>query len=726
MNLYEFVKIIHSNLRVVLLVPVVLAGAVFGLTLNLPQEYSAFSTIYTGVASGYNLENGVGVGDRFRTQTVFDNVLMVMKSNDVLENTSLKLLAQHLMQEEPSPRILSEASFEHLNTVISAETRQAVVDASSHAKTVENLRFYMNQNEANEVYLLVNSGDPHYGRSMVASVAVSRVKTSDIVKLDLTLDDPGIVSNTLAFYGESFIEKYKGIKVGETNDIVEYFQREVERTLANLNQIEERLLQFREDNNILDYVEQVRAIALKKEDMEAEMQAERMKLASAESAVKYVEDELAVHSDVLVKNDSLLRKRALLEKLSGELALRKTFDGQTADTTTLGNRIALLKSSMRDDLSQVYALSYSTSGVSTRELLNRWFESIIAVGQANARLRVFDGWKNDFTNTYKQFAPMGSNLNKIDRELEIAEQEYLRMVESLNLAQLRKQNMSLSTDLKVVDAPAFPSYPNPSKRWMLVALAGILGLVLTIVVLVVLEMSDTSVRTPERFAAATGLSLAAAWPVFKRKMRRIDVPAVKQLLSAKLFEDIRLRAGDCAKPVQVAFFSPRSNEGRTAVLLETALAAHKRGFSVLAMVPEGTQAESELPAEAVQQYALDNDFFLADSFAASLGLTDGALAGYDFVLVEVPALLTNEMPAAIAAQVHQSVLITRANRTWNQADTKALEHWTELAPAAPIGFLNGIKLHLLDVVLGEVPIKRSKLRKLINKLLRFDFGNRAF
>ena len=50
----------------------------------------------------------------------------------------------------------------------------------------------------------------------------------------------------------------------------------------------------------------------------------------------------------------------------------------------------------------------------------------------------------------------GSTLKRIDREISVAEQEYLELLKGLNLAKLKVQDVELSSNIKAVDPPYYP------------------------------------------------------------------------------------------------------------------------------------------------------------------------------------------------------------------------------------------------------------------------------
>jgi hypothetical protein len=58
MNLLQFIRLILRNISIVTIVPLAMAITILIGTINSPDNYKSSTTVYTGFASGYSIENG--------------------------------------------------------------------------------------------------------------------------------------------------------------------------------------------------------------------------------------------------------------------------------------------------------------------------------------------------------------------------------------------------------------------------------------------------------------------------------------------------------------------------------------------------------------------------------------------------------------------------------------------------------------------------------------------
>ena len=95
--------------------------------------------------------------------------------------------------------------------------------------------------------------------------------------------------------------------------------------------------------------------------------------------------------------------------------------------------------------------------------------------------------------------------------------------------------------------------------------------------------------------------------------------------------------------------------------------------------------------------------------------------GYQYILVELPALLNSDFPASMVADADLSMLVCRATRTWNKADDEVLDIYKKNASHTVFSFLNGVQVDNLEGIIGEIPRRRSFIRKLVKRIVKFDF-----
>jgi hypothetical protein len=107
---------------------------------------------------------------------------------------------------------------------------------------------------------------------------------------------------TLILITKSFSENYRLLKEVQTDDVVRYFEEQVARTSNNLKSSEDELLNFNKDNKIINYYEQTKYIASRKEELDVDIQRLQMDFAASVSAISEVEKKLSDKDKIYLKS----------------------------------------------------------------------------------------------------------------------------------------------------------------------------------------------------------------------------------------------------------------------------------------------------------------------------------------------------------------------------------------------------------------------------------------
>ena len=105
---------------------------------------------------------------------------------------------------------------------------------------------------------------------------------------------------------------------------------------------------------------------------------------------------------------------------------------------------------------------------------------------------------------------------------------------------------------------------------------------------------------------------------------------------------------------------------------------------------------------------------------ASLQSITGFVDDVDYLVLELPPLQSYLTSHSVLKEIDVCLLVSRANRSWTTSDTKSLDSLKEISQNEPMLFLNGVKQHFLEEIIGPIPKKRSKLRRMFRKLIHFE------
>jgi len=616
---------------------------------------------------------------------------------------------------------------------------KANIDSTAFEETVEIFREYASANDTNYIYKMLNYGHPFYSIKAISKIRPKRVQGSDLIKVSFKSTDPGICKQTLMFTIYSFEKNYRKLKENQSDHIVAYFEQRVRESTANLQASENKLLRFNQDNNIINYYEQTRHISDQKEQLDSRYYDEKMTSVATHSVISNLELQLEEQVGLAKLNTSLLEYRDRLAKITYKIAINELNDSKDPEVIAaieeLGQESEDIKENIKNDVGHLYNIKFSPEGVNTNDILSMWLMKIIEYEESKARLSALYDRKKEFQRTYETFAPLGAKLSKIEREIDVFEQQYLSLLHSLNQAKLKQQNLELKSSIKTVDPPYFPLSPEGSTRKLLIVASVIVGLVLTLFIILLLEYFDDTIKTPERAVLLTTLKLISAFPRKVAKTKGINYPFIRKRLMEITILNMRSFLKDINKenkkgPTLVLFFSTSITEGKSYIqenLADSLRLVNSKVLSINYNIPTYSPRYVHIPKqdEDYIQFEVKDSFFniknLEDLFEGSIPLD---VNSYDFILLELPSIVEHPFPPELIKKADFGIMVVRANRTWQKADVNALESIRKFMNFEPVVLLNGANPEYLQDIIGELPRNRSRIRRVLKKLVRLQVFER--
>ena len=359
-------------------------------------------------------------------------------------------------------------------------------------------------------------------------------------------------------------------------------------------------------------------------------------------------------------------------------------------------------------------------------ILTDWLTNTIEYEGSKAQLRVMDQKRLEFEKLYQVFSPLGATMKRLERKIDIAEREYLSLLHSLGLAKLRQQNVELKSNLKLIEVPFFPISPKPSKRIMLVAVAGMAGFIMVAFTILVLEFLDGNLNTAPRAEDKIGLEVSSIFPVISSKKKKIDYAYLQNKAVNAISRNVLLnqfKKEESGEPIINLFFSTQEREGKTFVCKHLIAKLCELDYKVLHITYD--QYDFGLAEDCYIRllYPISDQLYkisTIDEFDKEKVIKD--YSHFDFVILEIPSIIKNPFPVKLASTMDYTFLVTRANRAWGEADKNALELFNEATTGPePTIILNGVKVLEMETVLGDLPKKRSLIRRWIKQIVQFRF-----
>ncbi len=620
---------------------------------------------------------------------------------------------------------------------------KANIDEKEFEASVQRLKDYGEQNDTNYIYKLLNYTHPFYSYNAIKSISVKRISGSGLIQVSFKKSDPGICQQTLFFLIGSFKTSYGKLFENQSDHIIAYFEKRVAESSANLQAAENRLLQFNQDNNIINYYEQTRHISDQKEQLDSRYYDEKMKFTAADSVLRQLEKQIESQKGISIYNANLLDYRNRLSEITYQIAINELNDSKDpkaiAAIEELHAESKDLKEKIKKDIDGVYGIQFSPEGVNSNDILSNWLVKTIEYEESKAKLAALYERKKEFQKTYETFAPLGAKLARIEREIDVFEQQYLSLLSSLNQAKLKQQNIAFKSNVKIVDPPFFPLNPEASKRKLFIVAAGMVGFILILFLILVLEYFDDTIKTPKRVSKLTGLPLFTAYPKLVKKKKGINYEYIQNRLLelgaqglVKIIEDYGLK--DKKGPINIVFFSTLMTDGKSLIIDDFSKILRDFDYKVLNLNYKLPNYHPPFAHETTENdfnktFKVGKSFFNVNSFEELIEHVDTDKENpihkdLDYVLLEIPSIINHTYSPELIRNADIGIMVVRANRTWQAVDVNSLESFSEFLKEKSLVFLNGANPEFLQDLIGELPRKRSRIRRIIKKAIRLQFFER--
>jgi len=725
-SLLEFIRLILRYWKVLVLFPLMTALVVFFFTRNTVKEYTSDCEVYTGIASGYGITSGENDRvDYFAVNNAFDNLMATIKSRETIEEVGMRLLAKHLLIEKPAYDQISPVNFEHVREVIPESLRKKLIVKGSEELTYFRIESYRRSNQKNEIIEILKKPTEIYSFDKISSnMSALRKQSSDMIDISYKCNDPAACQQTLQIIVDVVIQRYKGIKGSETNNVVKYFEEQLRLSAGRLRKSEDKLRDYSSANKIINYYEQAKFIAESKENVVMDKQKQQMSLQASKAALVQIEKKMNLKKGLLEVNEKIQKLKDQLTDLNYKIANSELYNEDQAKASKYKSDAELVKRSIRDEVEKQYKLNNTTEGLPRANLLQEWLTNYIGVEENQAKLDVIQKRLDGFDALYTELAPIGSDIKRFERELDVNEKEYLSILHGLNMARLRQQSLEMSNNLTITDSPYLPLEPLPSKRGMLVAVSFIAVFIVTLAVIIAKSLLGKTVQTPGRAEKFTGLQFLGAIPNYRSLDKGIIVSKLDEALLSHLSSSIRQNLRSCetnkARTIVTTISSIRKEEGKQFFANKIIPALAERNKEILFLNPKATKSSK---SGTITEYPLtDNDaFYSAESIEEWMESEKLDINQYSMIVVILNELNKYNLPEGILSSACLNLLLLDSERVWNEADSRALSHFTKSTSGKNLVALNNIEIDRLETIIGEVPKTRSLARRIVKRTITFNF-----
>lgn len=567
MDLISFLRVLKRHKFTIVIIPVVAVIITYFLVRNQADSYLSQGKIATGIVD--QTQRGIGDVGGFQESEInqeFANLIEMIRSKRMLDQVSYKLMIHDLTSDKP----YRQAS--KLAQTLNADAKKHAVEVYTdlYKKRQALSLFNPDQNGLSKLLESMKYDD----RSLLDKLQAYRLQNSDYISVQFDSENPelsAIVVNTLC---NEFISYY--------GELVKTNQQKSVDFLFNLLQIKRDTLDakmlalknYKTRNHVLNLNEKAKSLYGQMADFETKRE-EAEKISRSTAAAM---DSIDKQFDPRVRRYSESNKLEVTQDvISAQAQLHAANDAyiQSGFNPRYKLPVDSLKnvvSNKLGSLSDKYVINpMSTKQDLVDQRLGLQIQNDLAKNSTSSI-------NKEITRLYTKFdelVPHEAATQALERAIDIASQEYMEVLQKYNQASL---DSSFTIKLRLLEV-AEPGIAQPSKKMLLVILAGIASFIACIAVLFILFFLDNSIKNAGELANLTkrpvlgnfnrlsdsAIDLRNVW---ENSQNTDDLKRFKNLMRAARFEiDSELKGSKL-----LLINSLSAGEGKTFVAINLAYA----------------------------------------------------------------------------------------------------------------------------------------------------------
>lgn len=382
--------------------------------------------------------------------------------------------------------------------------------------SVRNIEYALSTMDLNSYHNADGQGydDPDILGAVKNRIVVSTVKDTNIVRITVTDANPKFAQDLANALASSYDNLLTGIAKNSKTAQREFIESQIPINDASLTHASDSLGEFRENSNIIQLTD--KSSMLVEQISYYTSRLEPLQLQLKESMV-FIDSYLAQLKSAGTKNlltiDQIRADGIVAEKLK-DLAASKTeltMYESLATPTTVG--ITASTANTLDSTGRTYILS---SGISqlTKELLDRVnlltqnyandanTQAIVQALTTEVGIKVLQERGDVFVMELSELPILERQLSELERDVQVYEAIGLKLRDMLE--EVKLVEAAVTGNVTVVDAAKIPMNPVSPNKLLILAVAMLLGCAVGLLLTLLIETLDTSIRTEHQILKIVG------------------------------------------------------------------------------------------------------------------------------------------------------------------------------------------------------------------------------
>lgn len=473
---------------------------------SLPKTYKSRSQVSTGITESSGTVSISATQEflqPFIIENKFANLIEICRSRLVIDKVTQQLLLHDLTNPKPwrTPKKEQLDALKFRKEVIVpilqkklASPELNLVDAATE-KQIQKLA---------EVY--------RYDIfSLLGKMQIERVKESDFIKLETEVENPELAAAIVNTTAEKLIKYFAYLRGQRSSVSVDYLNKLAKDNGNELAQKVDKLKKYKEQTGVINLSEQTRNLIDQVKNLEEARQKEAERIPALGSAIynlqsQFSPSERSAYDRVNSSMGNTIAKYDRQFKNLNRRLISTNFDSpQVKDSI---DRLSRMKDFEIKRSIEMEAGNNALPKSIRTDLIKERLGKETDLTMAKSTIRTIDNELGKLRSRVTQFAPIEATIGAYEREIDIAQDAYMKIVDKLNIAQAERLNST--SHLRLVELGQIAEFPESSKLGFSLALGLMVSILVCVVVIFLIEYFDQRIRSVSRFRRVANLPVLSS------------------------------------------------------------------------------------------------------------------------------------------------------------------------------------------------------------------------
>ncbi len=372
-------------------------------------------------------------------------------------------------------------------------------------------------------------GVPLKPEFLATQIKLKNIPLTDVLQVSYESTNPqeaaAVVNKLMSLYIQNNLQTNRAEAVAAGD----FIAMQLPKTEATVRQAEAALRQFKEQNQVVALDQEAKSAVTIIKNLEDQINQAQAELADANARSAMLRQQVAMNSQQSIAMNTLNRSPgvqqvlAQVQQLEGELALQQTRFSDTHPTIqALNNKRDALQAVLQERIAAAVGSQkqVAAENLQTGELKQRLLADLVKSEEQRLGLASRVASLTNSQSLYKQRVNILPKLEQYQRELErrlaAAQSTYEVLLQKLQEVRVA-ENQNIG-NVRIIEPALVPKTASSRQKLLILVLGNGLAILLATATVLILEVSDTSIKTLKEARELFGYTLLGSIPYFGKKV----------------------------------------------------------------------------------------------------------------------------------------------------------------------------------------------------------------